>query len=123
PCPRRQALAGTGRQLEAAVASALAVLADHDIRYGRVGEEALMRPAALHPAAVGPGPQHLGDDVVVVTLAVTLDDGRVRAHEVADVHGCEELPFLARMQVADQVRQGPRQGAGDPGGEDGSGCA
>ena len=86
-----------------------------------LGEEALVRAAALQPAAVGRRPQHFGDDVVAIALAIALDDRDARAHRVADAQGLEELPLLARVQVADQVRQVPRQVAVDLGVEEESG--
>ena len=68
-----------------------------------------MRAAALQPAAIGVGDQHLVDHVLAVAPHVALDHGRVRAYTVTDQHRMKELPLLLGVQVADQVGQVPRQ--------------
>src|SRR6185369_13366477 len=98
-----------GRRDETALGLLLARAVDDELVAGLVGEKALMRAAALQPAAVGVGEQYLGDHVVAIALAVALDDGDARAHRRADAERIEELPLLPRVQIPDQIRQVPRQ--------------
>ena len=66
-----------------------------------------MGAAARHDEPGGVGDDDLAYDVLAIALEVALDDHPMRAQRIADHHRREVLPFLARVQVAVNLRQVP----------------
>src|ERR1051326_5833883 len=108
-CCEPELFAVTGGELEAAVGALLARAVDDHVAGRRIREEALMRAAPLEPTTLRIGEHHLRNDVVATAPAVPIDDRRSRAHRLAGAQWLQQVPFLARMEVPDQVRQVPRQ--------------
>src|SRR5205823_7937628 len=103
---------------EHALGPLLALAVDDRVAPPVLDEEALVRAAALEPAALRIGDEDLVHHVLAIALAVAVDDGRAGADRLPDEDRCEELPLLARVQVPEDVGQVPRERAVDLGVED-----
>src|ERR1700675_1678788 len=55
------------------------------------------------------GDNHFVHDVLAIAFHVAIDDYRASREPLADHHGCKQAPFLARVEVAVNVRQIPAE--------------
>ena len=76
--------------------------------FGLFGEqEALMGAAARYDLSRRVADEHFVHHVFAIALEVAVDDDGAGREPLANHHGCEHVPFLARVQVAVNIRQIP----------------